>query len=60
MSHPLGYPDGWVKRKRGLHHKRWALKFDRCKDCGTREKSHVARGLCTTCYWAMKQDRRTA
>ena len=28
----------------------WALRYDRCVSCGTTEKRHHGRGLCTTCY----------
>ncbi len=29
---------------------RWAVKYDRCVKCGTADKGHVARGLCSSCY----------
>jgi hypothetical protein len=29
---------------------RWAVKYDRCCRCGTREREHSAIGLCTRCY----------
>lgn len=28
---------------------RWALKYDRCQDCGTSEHPHAAHGRCTRC-----------
>ena len=28
----------------------WALKYDRCQNCGTQERKHRARGLCIACY----------
>lgn len=29
---------------------KWSRKYDRCRGCGTREKSHYAKGLCRNCY----------
>lgn len=29
---------------------RWSKQFDQCLKCQTREKLHMAQGLCTTCY----------
>jgi len=29
---------------------RWSLDWPRCRDCGTTDKEHDARGLCTRCY----------
>ena len=31
-------------------HTRWARNFDACQKCGTTERRHLARGLCTRCY----------
>ena len=28
----------------------WALKYDRCQDCGTRDRPHQGLGFCTACY----------
>lgn len=28
----------------------WSRKYDSCQDCGTTERPHSAKGLCTTCY----------
>ncbi len=30
--------------------KGWGGAYERCRDCGTTEKEHRARGLCSTCY----------
>lgn len=29
---------------------RWAVKYDRCVKCGTADKRHAGRGLCSSCY----------
>lgn len=29
---------------------RWAVDYDRCKDCGTTERKHTAFGLCKRCW----------
>jgi hypothetical protein len=29
----------------------WTKKYDSCIVCGTTEKNHAGRGLCTTCYY---------
>ena len=29
---------------------RWARAWDRCRDCGTDERTHAARGRCNACY----------
>lgn len=28
----------------------WALYWDECRECGTRERPHHSRGLCGRCY----------
>lgn len=28
----------------------WALYWDSCRECGTRERRHHSRGLCGRCY----------
>jgi hypothetical protein len=30
---------------------RWSLAYDACTGCGTTEKRHMGRGLCSTCYF---------
>ena len=29
---------------------KWARKFDRCVECGEKEKRHIANGRCVRCY----------
>ena len=29
---------------------RWSLKYDRCQECGSDERNHMSKGLCTECY----------
>lgn len=31
--------------------KPWAKLHDRCTECGTNERKHKGRGLCTLCHW---------
>lgn len=28
----------------------WALKFKQCIECGTTERQHLGKGLCSLCY----------
>lgn len=28
----------------------WSRKYSQCQECGTAERRHVAKGLCTQCY----------
>lgn len=30
--------------------KKWAYKYDSCKDCGSTEHPHEGKGLCKRCY----------
>lgn len=34
---------------------KWSLKYDSCVSCGTKERSHKARGLCYKCYDTKKE-----
>lgn len=45
-------PEHRAKIAAGLHrhHTRWARNFDACQECGTTERRHLARGLCSRCY----------
>ena len=40
------------KRKRGYSKKTntWSRKYDKCIKCGTTDKKHYGKGLCTNCY----------
>jgi len=31
--------------------KHWARDYDECTTCGSTDRKHLARGLCTTCYY---------
>jgi len=33
---------------------RWSMKYDACVKCGTIEKRHVGKGLCTKCHRALR------
>ena len=33
---------------------RWSMKYDACVKCGTIEKKHVGKGLCTKCHRALR------
>lgn len=28
----------------------WSRRYDRCQDCGTVERAHLSKGLCSACY----------
>lgn len=30
---------------------KWSRRFDACRDCGTTDRAHLARGYCGKCYW---------
>lgn len=30
--------------------KKWSLKYDECRGCGTTEKPHLSKGYCQPCY----------
>src|SRR5262245_26989287 len=45
--HAHGKIHGPESRGKGDH---WALKHDACVECGTTERRHYARGLCSPCY----------
>ena len=32
---------------------KWSRNYEACTECGTKERAHVARGLCSTCYMKM-------
>lgn len=35
----------------------WTKKFPNgCRNCGTKEKKHMGKGLCTTCYFAHRSE----
>lgn len=35
----------------------WSKKFpDGCRHCGTKEKNHMGKGLCTTCYFPHRSE----
>jgi hypothetical protein len=38
----------------------WSLEHDRCQDCGTTERPHKAKGLCSTCYSRTRRPTRPA
>lgn len=33
-------------------HMAWSRNYAECRECGTTERAHVARGLCSACYMA--------
>ena len=33
---------------------KWSMKYNACVDCGTTEKKHVGKGLCTKCHRALR------
>ena len=35
----------------------WASKYNKCLSCGTTERRHIAKGLCTTCYYKSIEDK---
>lgn len=35
---------------------RWSRKYDRCQQCGTTDRRHDARGLCSLCYQRSNRD----
>lgn len=44
---------------------RWAMRYDRCQECGLTERPHISRGLCDRCYeraryWAGERVRQRA
>ena len=38
----------------------WSKKHDKCRKCGTAERKHYSRGLCTLCYFRARNERRIA
>lgn len=39
-----------ASRKSHLLNGRWSINFNECRNCGTSNKNHRARGLCESCY----------
>lgn len=37
---------------------RWSRLYDSCVRCGTSERRHIARGMCSPCYQAVRGGRR--
>ena len=39
---------------------RWSWRHDACRDCGTTERDHLARGFCSPCYQRVAKAQRKA
>jgi len=37
-----------IQNSKGYHF--WSSNYDQCRDCGTRDKPHMGKGYCSTCY----------
>ena len=37
--------------RRNVCNMKWAKEYGKCRSCGSTERPHRARGLCTSCYW---------
>jgi hypothetical protein len=35
----------------------WSSKYENCLSCGTTKRKHIAKGLCTTCYYKSIEDK---
>lgn len=46
--------------RRGLvsctKNERWAMNYDKCIECGTTERKHIGKGLCTKCHRSLMRE----